>query len=159
MPKKISTFKKLSLLLISIIFITFLSFLLSNSSFAQGLVPESSSNESSCSGRSATECGDYKINDFLQLAVNIAQWILGIVGVLTLVMFIFGGISFIFSAGSKEQVSKAKKIIISAIVGLIIVFVSWLVINFLLKTLTDKNQYYLGYKIEEIIKNYESLYS
>ncbi len=86
-------------------------------------------------GLSATECGDYAVNDFVYLAINVSQLILGIVGSLSFLMFIFGGFTFLISAGSSEQVSKAKKIITAAVVGLLIVFSSWLIINFVFKTM------------------------
>jgi hypothetical protein len=81
----------------------------------------------------ATYCGNYALNDFVVLAINIAKWLFGIVGSLTLVMFIYGGIMFLVSAGSPEAVSKAKKIIVAAVIGLIIVFSSYLIIQFVLK--------------------------
>lgn len=86
-------------------------------------------------GLSATECGDYAISDFLSLAINLSQIILGLVGSLTLLMLFVSGLQFLFSAGSKEKVESAKKRIIASVVGLLIVFSSWLIINFVFKTM------------------------
>lgn len=86
---------------------------------AAGLVPENTSD----------------LNSFLVLAINISQYILGIVGSLTLLMFVIGGVQFMISAGSPESVSKAKKTIVAAVVGLLIVFSSWLIINFVMQSL------------------------
>lgn len=79
---------------------------------------------------SATYCGDYTLNDFVRLAILASQWILGIVGSLSLIMFIYGGFMFLISSGSSDKVGQAKKIITAAIIGLIIVFSSWLIIRF-----------------------------
>lgn len=79
---------------------------------------------------SATYCGDYTLNDFVKLAVLASQWILGIVGSLALVMFIYGGFMFLISSGSSDKVGQAKKIIVAAVIGLVIVFSSWLIIRF-----------------------------
>lgn len=79
--------------------------------------------------------GNYDLNDMLQLFVTASNWILGIVGSLTLVMFIYGGLLFLTSSGSSEQVSKAKKVLIAAIIGLAIVFASYLIIKFVLGSL------------------------
>ncbi|MDD5291277.1 MAG: pilin [Patescibacteria group bacterium] len=76
------------------------------------------------------KCGDCQLNDFIQLAVNASQWILGIVGSLTLLMFIYGGLMFIISSGSSEKVTKAKEIIIGAVIGLAIVFTAYIIIGF-----------------------------
>jgi phosphotransferase system glucose/maltose/N-acetylglucosamine-specific IIC component len=83
------------------------------------------------------------------LAVNIARWILGIVGSLSLVMFIYGGFMFLISGGSSESVQKAKKIILAAVIGLIIVFCSWLIIRFVLKTLNPN----INWTGQELIVN------
>lgn len=109
---------------------------------AQGIVP-TASGVSSCKNLSATECGDYEINDFIVLTINISRWILGIVGSLTLVMFVWGGVMFIISGGASDKISQAKKIIVAAIVGLIIVFSSWLIINFSISTISDKQAFQL----------------
>lgn len=87
--------------------------------FAAGLVPENTDD----------------VGSFIVLAINISQYILGIVGSLTLLMFIVGGFQFMTSTGSPEKVSKAKKTITAAIVGLLIVFSSWLIINFVVESL------------------------
>jgi len=79
--------------------------------------------------------GNYTLNDILQTGVNVAQWILGIVGSLTLLMFIYGGFMLLISGGNSESVTKGKKIIMGAIIGLIIVFSSYLIIEFSLSAL------------------------
>ncbi len=119
------------------IFLTILAlnFILVYPIFAQGDILPEASGPSRCAGLSATECGDYQVNDFVVLAANVARWILGIVGSLTLVMFVYGGILFLISAGSSDKVSQAKKIITAAVIGLVIVFGSYLIVKFALSTI------------------------
>jgi len=81
------------------------------------------------------EEGNYQLNDFVSIATWAAQWILGIIGSLTLLMFIYGGFIFLISGGSKEKISEAKKIITAAIIGLIIVFASYMIIRFVVGAL------------------------
>lgn len=76
------------------------------------------------------EKGDYDLNDILSLAIWSANWILGIVGSLTLLMFIYGGFTFLISAGSTDKISDAKKILTASVIGLIIVFTSFLIVQF-----------------------------
>ncbi len=124
------------LIKVSIVTIT-LSFAINIPAHANGLIPGATGN-SDCtrlSGRSATECGDYAVNDFVYLAINASQFILGIVGSLTLLMFVIGGFLFLISAGNPEKVTQAKKIITAAVVGLVIVFSSFVIIRFVLGTL------------------------
>jgi hypothetical protein len=75
-------------------------------------------------------CGNYSLNDMLTLGVNIANWILGIVGALALLFFVYGGFTFILSGGSEEKVKEGKTILTNAIIGLAIVFCSYLIIQF-----------------------------
>jgi len=101
---------------------------------SSAIIPQASG-KSSCTemfGKSASECGDYTVNDFVKVGLNIANWIFGIVGSLTLLMFVYGGFMFLISAGSSDKVSQAKKIITAAIVGLVIVFASYVIVKFVL---------------------------
>jgi len=79
--------------------------------------------------------GDYTLDDIVMIAVRASRWILGIVGSLALLMFVYGGFMFLISSGSSDKISKAKAIIVAAMVGLIIVFSSYLIIQFVLKTI------------------------
>lgn len=81
------------------------------------------------------ETGDYSLNDMVSVAVIIAKWLLGIVGSLALLMFIYGGVIFLISAGNSEQVKKGQQIILGAIIGLIIVFTSYSIINLVFTSL------------------------
>ena len=103
---------------------------------AQGqIIPDSRNNAGYCPEGYSGNCGNYEVNDFVVLAVNVSKWILGIVGSLALVMFVYGGLSFILSTGSREKISQARKIIVAAVIGLIIVFASYLIIRFVLRSL------------------------
>ncbi len=79
--------------------------------------------------------GDCTLNDFVRLFANASQWILGIVGSLALLMFVYGGVMFLISAGSSEKVTQAKQIILGAIIGLVIVFTSYMIIQFTMSAL------------------------
>ena len=90
------------------------------------------------SGSTLSECrasGDCSLNDFVQFAINIVTWIYGIVGSLALLYFVYGGFTFLISAGKSEEVNKGKDIIKNAVIGIIIIFTSWIIINFVLTTL------------------------
>jgi len=119
----------------NIFLLIFLGLFLANVSlvYGAGIIPEA--NGKSCDAGSATYCGNYEVNDFVRLGISVSRWVLGIVGSLSLVMFIYGGIMFLISAGSADSVSKAKKIIIAAVIGLIIVFSSYLIIQFVLRSM------------------------
>ena len=83
--------------------------------------------------------GSYSLNDVENFGVNIASIILSIVGSLSLLMFIYGGIMFLISGGSQDKIKKGKDIIKAAIIGLIITFSSVLIIKMFLGGLGIEN--------------------
>lgn len=83
----------------------------------------------------AYESGDYELNDIMRMGLNVVDIILGVVGSLALLMFVYGGIMMLISAGNSDKVSKAKGIIIAAVIGLGIVFASYLIIEFVMGAL------------------------
>lgn len=89
-------------------------------------------------GENKYNSGRYDLNDMVMILVRASQWILGIVGSLALLMFIYGGFMFLISAGSSEKIGKAKTILVAAVVGLAIVFGSYLIIKFVLSTIGFK---------------------
>ena len=56
--------------------------------------------------------------------------VLGVTGSLALVMFIFGGLTWMTSAGNSERVSKGKNILIWATIGLVIIFSAYALVKF-----------------------------
>ena len=59
--------------------------------------------------------------------------VLGIVGSLALAMFIYGGLVWMMAAGNNEKVQKGKDILIWATIGLVIIFASYALVNFVIK--------------------------
>jgi CBS domain containing-hemolysin-like protein len=79
--------------------------------------------------------GDYTLNDVLTVGVRAVDIILGLVGSLALLFFVYGGVMFLISAGSSDKIKQAKTIIINAVVGLAIVFLSYLIVKFVLSAI------------------------
>lgn len=90
-------------------------------------------------GDPAYETGIYTLNDFLRIAVNIWTILMGVVGSLALAAFVYGGFVWILSAGSQERIAKGRMILTNAVIGLIIVFTSWMIVNFVFSALCDDN--------------------
>ncbi len=78
----------------------------------------------------------------LQTFGNISQIILGITGSFALLMFVYGGFLLVTSAGSQEAVSKGKKAITNAVIGILIIMTSGLLIQYGM----DKLELSSGYK-------------
>ncbi len=63
---------------------------------------------------------------------DLINTIFGIVGSLALLMFIYGGLTWMTSAGNKEMVDKGRNIIKWAAIGLVIIFSSYALVRFLI---------------------------
>jgi len=116
---------------LSIFSLAIISSAIASPALAQGILP-TPSGQGNCAGKN---CGNYTLDDFMVLAVNISNWIIGIVGSITLLFFIYGGIMFTWSAGSEERVKKGKDILLNSVIGLAIVFTSFLIIQFIMSSL------------------------
>src|SRR5680860_168641 len=53
---------------------------------------------------------------------QIINSVLGVVGSLALLMFVYGGITWMTSSGNQEKVKKGRDVIVWAAIGLVIVF-------------------------------------
>jgi len=68
----------------------------------------------------------------LQVLIGqIINTLLGFVGSLFLVIFIYGGSLWMLSGGSSEKVQKGKNILMWATIGLVIVFASYGIVKFI----------------------------
>ena len=76
------------------------------------------------------------ISDLVQVGVNITYIILGVIGSLALLMFVYGGFMFLISAGSQDKITKAKSILVNAAIGILVVFCAWVIVNFVIVVLT-----------------------
>jgi len=64
---------------------------------------------------------------------NIITILLVLIGVVATVVLIYGGYLYITSAGNPEIANKGKNAILGAVIGIIIAFSSYLIVNFILK--------------------------
>lgn len=128
MNKKIAL-TGLILLFVSIVFLNFGPIAALAQNAPDQILPQPSG-EPTKPCNSQNGCGNYSLDDFMLLAVKISDWILGIVGSVALLFFVYGGFMFTLSGGSSERVDKGKKILLGAVFGLILVFASYLIIQF-----------------------------
>lgn len=71
-----------------------------------------------------------------ELAVRIINYVLGFLGLIAVAMIIYGGVSYVTAAGDQTKVDNAKKVILYAILGLIIVILSYAIVNTVLGAAT-----------------------
>lgn len=66
------------------------------------------------------------------LARTMVNYFLFFLGFIATVMFIYGGILYVTAAGNDENVQKAKKVLIYSVVGILIILLSFAIVNTLL---------------------------
>jgi len=81
------------------------------------------------SSQCPTDTSTGGINGLLKRVVNVIS---AIVGVVAVIMIVFGGFKYITSGGDSNNVSGAKNTIIYAIIGLVIVALAQLIVHFVL---------------------------
>lgn len=67
--------------------------------------------------------------------VRLINFMLGLVGVLSIAALVYGGIFYIISLGNDSRVTTAKKTITWAIIGLVVSLISVLMVRFVGRTL------------------------
>ena len=66
---------------------------------------------------------------FRQLVLTILNFFLGFLGLLAVIMIIYGGVLYVSAGGDEGKIDKGKKIIMYAIVGIIIILLSFAIVN------------------------------
>lgn len=74
-----------------------------------------------------------------KLLSNGINFIFVVAALLALVFLIIGGVKWLTSQGEKEAVNKARETIVASVVGLVIIFLSYLIVDFVLQLFVNVN--------------------
>ena len=75
------------------------------------------------------------ITDPQSLAIRIIQIFLGLLSLIGLIMFIYGGFLMLTSAGNAERVKKAKATLVWASAGIVVILGSYTILSFVFSLL------------------------
>lgn len=91
-------------------------------------------------GAEAARCEECPRNLFGDTGVfrQITDTILYIVGIIAVIMLIWGGIRYVVSGGDAKKVTDAKNTILYAIIGLIISFLAYAIVRFVVSALPSE---------------------
>ncbi|MFZ2126003.1 MAG: pilin [Candidatus Microsaccharimonas sp.] len=90
--------------------------------------------EESCQNQDSTICQNQ--NETVDsLITNVINVLLFVVGIISVVMIIIGGIMYATSAGDSGAVTKAKNTILYAVIGLVVAFLAFAIVNWVVGTL------------------------
>lgn len=76
------------------------------------------------------------VSSIPQLIGVVIQSLLGVVGSIALIMFIYGGLLWMLSGGNSDQVKKGKDTFVWATIGLLVIFTSYTLVRFIFTTFT-----------------------
>ncbi len=75
------------------------------------------------------------VEDLVQVGVNVATWLFGIIAGLGFAFFVYGGLTMVLSFGNSEKVGQGKQILVAATVGMIIAFSAYVLVSFVVKAI------------------------
>ncbi len=84
------------------------------------------------------QTGNCQLDDILLTGVAFANLLIGLSAAAFFATFIYGGVLYLISFGSKDTVGKGKKALTGAAIGMVIVMSAWTIVNYLALSLTGK---------------------
>jgi len=75
-------------------------------------------------------------NDPRVIIGNVIKVILGIVGSITLAIFIYGGLLWMTSSGNTERIKRGRDTLVWATIGFMVILGSYTVVNFVIQSIT-----------------------
>lgn len=90
--------------------------------------------------------------DILPVVRTIINIFLGLVALATVVYIIIAGVRYVASSGETGEQEKAKKAILYAVIGLVVIGVSAAVVNFTVSAIQGQGQFQ-GKNLNQILKN------
>ncbi|MBI2637141.1 MAG: hypothetical protein HYW81_03030 [Parcubacteria group bacterium] len=85
-------------------------------------------------GFGETRGGDVGLYEKIAAVINI---LLGFAGVVAVIFIIYAGFRWITASGNEEQVKEARGNIRNAVIGLVVIFLAFVITNFVTKSLID----------------------
>src|SRR6185436_13795788 len=67
---------------------------------------------------------------------NIVRIVLGFIGIIFFSLILYGGFVWMFSQGERDKIARAKKIIVSAVIGVLITLMSYAIASFIINSLS-----------------------
>lgn len=101
------------------------------------LIPEECLGEQKGPNAGAGQVCD--ISSAIKLGINVTKIMLGLLGSVALLMFTYGGLVWLISAGNSARVKEGQDIFKNAVIGIAIVLGAYLIISAVLSVITGTN--------------------
>lgn len=76
-------------------------------------------------------------SDLKGTIASIINIILGCLGIIAVIIIMYGGFKWMTAAGNEDEVTKARKMIVDGVIGLIVIFLAWTIATFVINQLAD----------------------
>ena len=73
-------------------------------------------------------------------AIKFIQYVLGLLAIVAVAMILYGGFTWMTSGGNPQTTDRARKILLAALIGLVIVTSAWVIVSFVVKTSSETFQ-------------------
>lgn len=114
--------KKIAIILISVVAIVGFSFAAAEPALA-------ASNQQIKDGINSVDPGGTTSSSLPEVIKTILNIMLYIIGVLCVIMIIYGGISYVISAGAADKVKRARDTIVYSVVGLVVAIIAFAIVQ------------------------------
>ena len=74
--------------------------------------------------------------DIRVIVVKIIRAVLGLIGIVAVSIVMYGGYTYMTSGGNEEKTTKAKKILINGVIGLVIIMSAFIIVQFIINALS-----------------------
>ncbi len=109
-------------------------------------------------GPECFECGACSLCDILSVFFQVGKYIFSFMAGIALILVISSGLMMIFSMGNAEQLANGKKLLFNSLIGIVIIMISWTLVNALIMVLSDnkptnlftEGQWWQGPKCEKL---------
>ena len=75
--------------------------------------------------------------DFKQVVIQAIKLVLGLMTLVAIVLVVYGGFVWLTSQGDEGKIEQAKGIISAALIGLVVILLSWALVIFTTRTATN----------------------
>ena len=76
-----------------------------------------------------------KEDDLKKTLATIINIALGFLGIIAVIIVMYGGFKWMTAAGNEEQVGEARKLIVGGVIGLLVIFMAWAIASFVVSNL------------------------
>ncbi len=75
--------------------------------------------------------------DAKSIIITVLNYALGFAFLIAVVMLVFGGFRYMTSAGNEEMAGKGKKTIINALIGIVVIILSYVIVSVISRTVSN----------------------